>query len=119
MIEYEFEYIRNNAEALHDELAAAFDERYISMDSSDDGLIIRFTDEQRGDKTAIQAVLDAHDPTRRTQRQEKVDDKPNARKRLLALDIETMRGQVGRDNDALLLAIVNALEDLQKLLEEN
>jgi hypothetical protein len=116
MIEYTFEYQPNNTEALHDQLKTAFGERYVSMDSSDAGLIIRFRSAQREDEAAIRAILREHKPNERTRRQQKADDKPNARRRLLDLDIAALRTE--NVDRVVLAAILNALEDLQKILED-
>lgn len=122
MIEHRYTYMPNNTEALHERLKQVFGERYLSMDSSDiGGLIIRMQDQQPGDNATIAAELNAHDPEAKTRRQIKAADKRDALKRLRELDVNQLRDKVGKaaERDALLLAILDALEDLQKQFFED
>jgi len=120
MIEIRKPYRKHNTEALHERLKVIFGERYLSMDSSDDGFVFRFETLQANDETTLNSELQAHRADLRTRRQEKAADRENAQRRLYALDIDDLRSKVGQagQRDDLLLDILNVLEDMQKVLYE-
>lgn len=120
MIEVTRDYRENNTEALHARLQAVFGVDYLSMDSSDAGLVFRFEKVFPGHDALLDEELRLHDAKLKTPRQEKAADKGNAHKRLYTADFAVLHAMVGKPNerDDLLHNLIDMLEDFQKQLYE-
>ena len=114
--QYDWPYQPNNIETLDARLREVFGARYLAMGSSDEGLWFHFLDEKPSDVETLAAELRAHDPRAPGDAAERQLEKATVRARLKAVNFDQLR-QSGRNQQEILDAVLNILEDVQRLLD--
>jgi hypothetical protein len=116
--ELKFDKADVNAEKFDEELKALLPDVYLSMDTSDAGILIRLSDKASDED--VQAVTDhfkSHDPQAKSEAELKRDAAAEALARLATVDVDSLENEVAKDADPLLTQIVAILRDVKTYFE--
>lgn len=103
-----------NARALHEQIKTLAGEKYISSDTYDEYVLVRFTEAvTSADKDAVDTLIQEHDPAIESTEDRREKSHAEATTRFKALDIDDIAGQKG---SAQIEAIIAALRDIQTIL---
>lgn len=104
-----------NPDALADQIKELLPDKYISMDTDPERIIVRFkTDVTSADKDAVNALIESHDHTALSKEQQRQRNRADAFTRIVELDIDAIDAE--KDSGKQVKAILAALRDLQLIM---